>query len=35
MNDIIDAKSLGASDGLEVILRAPVRIVITSHNGAM
>lgn len=35
MNGIIDAKSLGAPDGLEVVLRAPVRVVITSHNGAM
>ena len=35
MNDTVDAKTLGDPDGLEVALRAPVRVVITSHDGAM
>ena len=35
MNDTVDAKTLGDPNGLEVALRAPVRVVITSHDGAM
>jgi len=35
MNDTVDAKSLGDPNGLEVVLRAPVRVVIASHDGAM
>lgn len=35
MNDMVDAKSLGDPNGLEDVLRAPVRVVITSHDRAM
>lgn len=35
MNNTVDAKSLGDPNGLEVVLRASVRVVITSHDGAM